>query len=142
MASSTRKRMSSSASETTASVAELAAEAGRFLEAAAMLRSLGRLIGPRFHDDHGNLPAFLLRRRGSGPRPAQTEAVVETEAAIEIMAREFDARAHVLLGLRVLVGERGAPSPSEDCMSDEVVERDSLEAELKIAKSNSASRPF
>lgn len=128
MTSRTRKRASSSSSETTASVAELAAEAGRHLETAAMLRSLGHVIYDRFHNDVGKLPAFLLRRQGSGPRPAQTQAIAQTQAVIETLAREFDERARALLGLRLRVGEREAPSPnedgmSEDGMSDEVVER-------------------
>lgn len=134
MASSTRKKARSSTSETTASVAELAAEAGRHLETAAMLRSIGELIIPRFHDDHGRLPAYLLRRQGSGPRPAQTEAVAQTEGAIESLAREFDGRAQALLGLRIRVGDRETPTPDVDFMSDEVVERDSLEGEFRVAR--------
>lgn len=132
MAARTRKNANGSTAAT-ASVAELVAAAGRHLETAAMLRSIGELIIPRFHDDHGRLPAYLLRRQGSGPRPAQTEAVAQTEGAIENLAREFDARARALLHLRVPIDDGETPADSENFASDEVVERDLLEAELRAA---------
>lgn len=117
----------------TAAVQDLVSEAGRYVEAAAILRAVRAGVAPRFHADGGRLPDLLLRRQGSGPRPAQTESIVDAEIAIETLAREFDARARALLGLRVEVGDRAVPSPSESFTSDEVVEREALEAELKVA---------
>lgn len=123
----------------TASVQALVSEASRSVEAAAILRAVWAAIGPRFHAGGGRLPELLLRRRGSGARPAEVESIVEAEIAIETLARELDARAQTLLALRVDVGERSVQSPSDDFMSDEVVERKTLEAELRIANSSSPS---
>src|SRR5690606_38256776 len=101
MTSIAKKKPRPTSNGTTAAVQDLVTEAGRSVEAAAILRAVWARIVPLFHADGGRLPALLLRRQGSGPRPALTESIVDAEIAIETVAREFDGRAQALLGLRV-----------------------------------------
>lgn len=133
MATTAKRKEKFTTSAPTASVRDLAEEAGRSLEAAAILRAVSAAVVPRFHADGGRLPELLLRRHGTGPRPAQTESVVEAEVALENLAREFEQRARALMDLRVELGDGVAPAPSNGGASDEAVRRDELADELKSA---------
>lgn len=133
MVASAKKKENGLPAESMVSVLDLVSEAGRNVEAAAILRAIRERITRLFHDEQGRLPELLLRRQGFGPRPAQTESIVAAEIAIETLACEFDARARELLGLRINVGSHAVPASGDDVLYDEIVDRDGLEGELKVA---------
>lgn len=116
-----------------ASVQKLFTQSRQCVEAATIVRAVSQQIVLQFHSDNDlRLPLLLLQRQGEGPRAATTEAIVEATTTLEGVARHFEARARELLGLPEFDGP-SQTTPSEELIIDEVVPRESAEAEFKMA---------
>lgn len=131
---SPRKNKKNAAKDTAgASVQDITARAGGFIESAAIVRAAREAIAPAFASgpDVTCMPDALLQRRGAGPRPALTEAIVTAEFALEEVARQFEEHARGLLHLRVQVelGD-GTRADGDELIHDEVVRRSDLEFAL------------
>lgn len=126
----------------TAPVQAIVEQARRFIECAAIVRAARDAILPTFIPQPGrSLPEVLLQRPGEGPRPATVEAVVDSEIALEELARRFDERARALLLLPVALGEREPPASVQNLSADAVVQTKDVQLELGISQKKVAGSP-
>jgi hypothetical protein len=88
-----------------ASVRDVVARASHLREVVAIVRAASVEFVNRFNGIGRELPELLLQRVGHGARPATVEAILEVEAALEGVAREFESRANALLSMHVESGE-------------------------------------
>lgn len=88
-------------------VQDVVHHASKFIEVAAIVRSVREEVLPRFRGVGSREAHALLQRSGEGPREASVEAIVDAEIALERLAVSFDEQAHALLDLTVVVDRLG-----------------------------------
>lgn len=120
-----------------ATVHEVHAQAELLLESAAIIRAVADEVVPRFYPQPLRAhPELLLRRRGSGARPAQVDGIVNAEIAIREAARTIEEHGRALLEAVIDLAGLPAPEVVEVRQVDEVVRLEEVQNEYACGTSS------